>query len=98
MKDIAPISMVALVPNVLVVRPDLPAQSLAELVALLEQNLGRPARLKRLPDQPGDVPITYADVSAAQRELGYRCRVPVAEGIRRFCAWYVAEQQAGAVP
>ena len=40
-KDIAPISMVALVPNVLVVRPDLPAQSLAELVALVRSKPGK---------------------------------------------------------
>lgn len=71
--------------------------SLAELVAHLERALGRQAVLQRLPDQPGDVPITYADVALAERELGYRPRVGVAEGIDRFCRWYVAEKQAGRI-
>lgn len=71
--------------------------SLAELVALLEQALGKKARLKRLPDQPGDVPITYADVSLAGRDLGYRCTTPLAAGIEKFCGWYVTEKRAGRV-
>lgn len=69
--------------------------SLAEMVALLERALGRSAQLQRLPDQPGDVPITFADVALAERELGYRSRVPIAEGIERFCAWLSAERAAG---
>ena len=72
--------------------------SLSELVAQLERALGKPARLKRLPDQPGDVPITYADVTLAERELGYRCTTPLAVGVERFCAWYLAEKRAGNVP
>jgi UDP-glucuronate 4-epimerase len=71
--------------------------SLAELVGLLERALGRRAELQRLPDQPGDVPVTYADVSLAARELGYRSAVPLALGIEKFCAWYLAEKQAGRV-
>lgn len=69
--------------------------SLAELVAHLERALGRKAILQRLPDQPGDVPATYADVSLAARELGYRPATPIAHGIERFCAWYLTEKQAG---
>lgn len=72
--------------------------SLAELVRHLERALGKPARRKMLPDQPGDVPITYADVSLAERELGYRCTTPLADGIDRFCDWYVGEKKAGRVP
>ena len=71
--------------------------SLAELVAHLERALGRKAELHRLPDQPGDVPITFADVASAQRELGYRPTVGVAEGVERFCRWYLAEKQAGRI-
>jgi UDP-glucuronate 4-epimerase len=62
--------------------------SLSELVALLEGGLGRRAVVRRLPDQAGDVPITFADVAAAERDLGYRCSVPIAAGITRFCAWF----------
>jgi len=71
--------------------------SLADLVAHLERALGRAAILQRLPDQPGDVPVTYADVSLAARELGYEPKTPIAQGIERFCAWYLAEKQAGRV-
>lgn len=72
--------------------------SLLELVALLEQALGRPARLRRLPDQPGDVAITCADIALAERELGYRRTTPIAVGIHKFCAWYRAARHAGRVP
>jgi UDP-glucuronate 4-epimerase len=61
--------------------------TLAQLVELLEKNLGKKAQLQRLPDQPGDVPITFADVSLAERELGYAPKVPIEEGLARFCAW-----------
>ena len=69
--------------------------SLQELVTMLEQALGKNAILDRQPDQLGDVRQTYADISLAGRELGYRCTVPVAEGLARFCAWYLEEHTAG---
>jgi len=71
--------------------------SLSELVAQLEQALDKPARLDRQPDQPGDVPVTYADVTRAERELGYRSETPLAEGVKKFCSWYLAEKAAGRV-
>lgn len=71
--------------------------SLAELVQMLEEVLDRKAVLERLPDQPGDVPQTFADIGKAERELGYRCTVPVREGLRRFAAWYRREREAGRV-
>jgi UDP-glucuronate 4-epimerase len=66
--------------------------TLARLVELLEESLGKRAILERQPDQPGDVPITYADVTCAARDLGYAPKVPIEEGIRRFCAWLRAER------
>ena len=60
---------------------------LDELISLLEENLGVKAVIERLPDQPGDVPATYADVSKARRLIGYDPRVPIEEGIRRFVNW-----------
>lgn len=72
--------------------------TLRELVAHLERALGRTARCKRLPDQPGDVPVTFADVALAERELGYRAATPLAAGIDKFCAWYLAEKRAGRIP
>ncbi|NJN64614.1 MAG: NAD-dependent epimerase/dehydratase family protein [Acidobacteria bacterium] len=62
--------------------------TLADLVAGIGRVVGREPVLERLPDQPGDVPVTYADVSRARRELGYDPRVPVAEGLRRYVEWY----------
>jgi UDP-glucuronate 4-epimerase len=62
--------------------------ALSELVELLEAALGKKAILQRLPDQPGDVPITYADIRRARAQLGYDPQVPIEEGIQRFIAWF----------
>ncbi|MFM7283300.1 MAG: GDP-mannose 4,6-dehydratase, partial [Planctomycetia bacterium] len=64
--------------------------SLAELVAAIELATGRNMLLDRQPMQPGDVLVTYADVSKARQKLGYEPRTPLAEGLRRFVAWYRA--------
>ncbi|MCB9878700.1 MAG: SDR family NAD(P)-dependent oxidoreductase [Planctomycetes bacterium] len=61
--------------------------SLGELVQQLENALDKKAIIDRQPDQPGDVPITYADVSLAGRELGYRVTTPLHDGVQKFCAW-----------
>ena len=66
--------------------------TLARLVELLEAGLGKKAMLDRQPDQPGDVPITYADVTHAAAELGYAPKIAIEEGLARFCAW-LEEQQ-----
>jgi len=60
---------------------------LDRLIELLEEALGRPAQRRWLPAQPGDVPITYADIRKAAARLGYQPRVPLEEGIRHFVAW-----------
>ncbi len=62
--------------------------TLAELVRAVELATGRTAQLDRQPDQPGDVPVTYAAVEKAERLLGFRARVPLAEGLGRAVAWY----------
>ena len=62
--------------------------TLTELVAALEKATGRRARLDRQPEQPGDVPVTYASVEKAERLLQFRARVPLAEGLRRSVEWY----------
>jgi nucleoside-diphosphate-sugar epimerase len=54
----------------------------------IAEALGKPALIQALPEQPGDVRQTLADVSLAARELGYSPRVPFREGIRRYGAWY----------
>ena len=62
--------------------------SLAELIAGIEHATGKKALIEELPDQPGDVPMTYADISKARRLLGYDPRTTVAEGIGKYVAWY----------
>ncbi len=62
--------------------------TLLELVDRIAAELGRPATLDWQPDQPGDVPITYADVSHANWDLGYEPKVPIEEGLARFCEWF----------
>ena len=65
---------------------------LETLIRTLEESLGRKAIVQRLPDQPGDVPITYADISRAQRLLGYSPRVPFREGIDAFVSWFTGDK------
>ena len=62
--------------------------TLSHLVELLEQALGKKAVLDRQPLQPGDVPITYADISKARERLDYHPRVKIEEGIPKFVEWF----------
>ncbi|HEU5262028.1 MAG TPA: NAD-dependent epimerase/dehydratase family protein [Gemmatimonadales bacterium] len=61
---------------------------LDRLLQLLGRALGRDVRIERASDQPGDVRLTAADLRRAGRELGYRPRVGIEEGIRLFVRWY----------
>jgi UDP-glucuronate 4-epimerase len=61
--------------------------SLMEMIDGLEAAVGRKALIKRLPEQAGDVPQTWADISKAQRILGYAPRTSYEEGVRKFCQW-----------
>ena len=61
---------------------------LMDFIGTLETCLGREAQKRFLPIQPGDVPDTYADVSALVADVGYRPATPVAEGVARFVDWY----------
>jgi UDP-glucuronate 4-epimerase len=62
--------------------------TLQRLIELIADALGTEARVQGLPPQPGDVPITFADVSKAKKLWGWEPRVPIEEGIRRFAEWY----------
>lgn len=69
---------------------------LRDLIALIEGALEKRAVIERLPEQPGDVPQTCADISKARRLLGYRPATVIAEGIPRFVEWYLATQEPAA--
>jgi len=64
---------------------------LTDLISMIADRLGKPSVLRYLPDQPGDVPITFADVSRAERELGYAAETLIADGLDRFIEWYGSE-------
>lgn len=61
---------------------------LSRLIDLIENALGKKALVDRQPMQPGDVPITYADISKARRLLGYDPQTKIETGIPEFVRWY----------
>jgi UDP-glucuronate 4-epimerase len=61
---------------------------LRHLIDLIEQALGKKANINQLPLQPGDVSITFADISKARALLGYIPKVDIETGIRKFVMWY----------
>ncbi len=68
---------------------------LRTVVAMLEERLRKPARIERLPPQPGDAPVTCADISKARRYLNYSPQVSLADGLDRFVRWYRSQQVSG---
>jgi UDP-glucuronate 4-epimerase len=62
--------------------------TLSRLIELLETSLGRKAIIDRRPPQPGDVPITFADISKSRTKLGYNPRVKIEQGIKLFVDWF----------
>ena len=65
---------------------------LSRLVELLEQNLDTKAEIDRQPLQPGDVPVTYADISKAKRLLNYNPQTKIEDGIPKFVEWFRGAQ------
>ena len=60
---------------------------LADMIDALGAALGKTPRIERLPEQPGDVRMTCADITRAATELGYAPRTPFLEGLKEFVAW-----------
>ncbi len=75
-------------------------ESLMDFVRILAEELIRAgvlpadfdvaAHMEPVPMQPGDVPVTFADTAALERDFGFTPRTPLREGLRRFAAWYAA--------
>lgn len=62
--------------------------SLSALIGQLEQLLGRQAVIEQLPEQPGDLPVTYADVSKARAAFGYAPQTRLPDGLAKFVEWF----------
>jgi len=61
---------------------------LRHLIELLEENLGKKAIINKQPLQPGDVPLTFADISKAKSLLGYNPTTPIESGLKKFSKWF----------
>jgi UDP-glucuronate 4-epimerase len=64
---------------------------LKDFIHVVEETVGKKAVIKQEPPQPGDVPLTFADVTKARELLDYAPTVSIADGMRRFWEWYQAE-------
>jgi UDP-glucuronate 4-epimerase len=62
--------------------------TLSELIAAIERAVGRKAIVELKPEQPGDVPVTYADITKSRAQLGYNPHTKIAEGIPKFVEWF----------
>jgi UDP-glucuronate 4-epimerase len=67
--------------------------TLARLIELLEKSLGQKAVIERQPLQPGDVPVTYADITKSRKLLDYAPKVKIEEGIPKFVEWFRGTMQ-----
>ena len=61
---------------------------LMDFINAIERHAGKPAQKVLMDIQPGDVPATYADVSALEEWTGFHPATPIDEGVGRFVAWY----------
>jgi UDP-glucuronate 4-epimerase len=66
---------------------------LSELIALIERAVGKPAVIDRQPLQPGDVPLTFADIAKARAKLGYNPKIKAEDGIPLFVDWFRKNRQ-----
>jgi UDP-glucuronate 4-epimerase len=65
---------------------------LRELIALIEKSIDKKAVIEELPEQPGDVPVTYANIAKARSLLGYNPTTPIEDGISIFAEWFKQNQ------
>jgi len=67
--------------------------SLKELIGSIEKVVGKKAIIEQLPEQPGDVPKTFADISKAKRLLGYEPKTKLDEGLEKFYKWFARHKE-----
>ncbi|MFC1722668.1 GDP-mannose 4,6-dehydratase [Nanoarchaeota archaeon] len=61
---------------------------LNQLITTIEKIVGKKANIEQHPEQPGDVPITYADITKAKQLLKYQPTTSIEEGFKKFYDWY----------
>jgi UDP-glucuronate 4-epimerase len=66
---------------------------LKDLIAAIESALGKKAQINELPEQPGDMPVTSADISKARKLLGYNPTTPLNVGLPKFVDWFLQTQR-----
>ncbi len=66
--------------------------SLAELIRLLEETTGEKAVIKKMPEQTGDVPVTFADIRKAEQLLGYSPKSTINKGLQEFYKWFLSNR------
>ena len=66
---------------------------LKDLIAAIEKTLGKKAKINQLPEQPGDVPLTCADISKARKLLGYNPKTPLSAGLPKFINWFLTSSK-----
>lgn len=64
------------------------AIELKYFISLIEKELGKKSKIKKLPEQQGDVPLTYANISKAKKTLNYEPKVKIEEGVKLFVRWF----------
>jgi UDP-glucuronate 4-epimerase len=67
---------------------------LKDLIASIEKALGKKAKINRLPEQPGDMPLTCADISKARKLLNYNPKTKFSDGLPRFVDWFLNSRGA----
>jgi len=67
---------------------------LKDLISAIENALGKQAKINELPEQPGDMPRTYADISKARKLLNYNPTTKLSEGLPKFVEWFLRTQRA----
>lgn len=65
---------------------------LSRVISLIEKWLGKKAQIRYFPERSGDPRITFADISTAEKLIGYHPKVRIEDGIKRFIAWYKNEK------
>jgi UDP-glucuronate 4-epimerase len=67
--------------------------SLKELILAIEEITGEKAVIEQHPDQPGDVPKTFADIAKAKKLFGYNPETKLKDGLQKFYDWFCANEQ-----